>query len=111
MRGTRDVEQVGGVFGGVGAGNQHEVVARTLTFTSHGAPCDPRKRVEPQQRHRCIDDELRQAVATTHVCKFVQQDGADPCVVPVIGFDGQHHGRPDHAAGNRHGHAIRAQEA
>ena len=101
-----DAQQVAGVVGRRGPGQQHQVVARPLPLGPQLSGRQPRQRVEPVDGAGDVGQQLRQAVVPADVGQFVQHDHPPAAGRPVVRLGRQQQDGAEHAERHRHDRAA-----
>ena len=104
------LEQIGGVARGLGAVEQHVVVARVLALELHAAHGDPHQRIEPEQGEGDLTHELGERVEPLHVRHLVHEHVAAPLLRPLVGILGEQHHGVDDPPGDRHAEPVAAHQ-
>src|SRR4030095_10366411 len=91
-----------GVVFSVNAEAENDVVTCMLALAAQTAAHEPEQRIEPVNGARQVRCDLYQPVMAFDMCKFVDEDDADPVVRPTLGIGGQQHVTTKNAPGARH---------
>jgi hypothetical protein len=106
LHAARHFQQMAGVFGSAGAGMQNQIVGGSLTLFQELTPGDPGERIPPVQNQRQARDQMRGHIASADVGQLMQQYHASPFFGPRFGIARHEDGRPQDAAGHRHGSLL-----